>query len=59
MAKRCDELSSIRYDDGEDNKGVMKVESKKDMRLRNIASPNIADALCILTISFTLWRGGL
>jgi len=53
----CDELSSIRYDDGEDNKGVMKVESKKDMRLRNIASPNIADALCISEYFFTPMAG--
>ena len=35
----------------------MKVESKKDMRLRNVASPNIADALCISEYFFTPMAG--
>lgn len=37
-----DELSTPRKDD--DNRGKSKVESKKDLAKRNVASPNIADA---------------
>lgn len=53
----CDELSCIRYDDGEDTKGKIKVESKKAMKIRNVASPNIADALCISEYFFTPMAG--
>lgn len=40
----ANELSSPRYEF--DRNGAVKVESKKDMKKRGIASPNIADALC-------------
>lgn len=41
----ADELSSVRYDFN--SHGGIKVESKKDMKKRGVASPNIADALCL------------
>ena len=53
----CDELSSIRFDDGEDGKGIVKIESKKAMKVRNVMSPNIADALCISEFFFTPMAG--
>ncbi len=40
----CNELASVRY---EEINGVWVVESKKKMKLRGVASPNIADALCL------------
>lgn len=39
------ELASIRY--GFQSTGKIKAESKEDMKKRGIASPNIADALCL------------
>jgi hypothetical protein len=39
------ELASVRYDFNKH--GGIKVESKKEMRARGVASPNIADALCL------------
>ena len=53
----CDELSCIRFDDGEDTKGLIKVESKRAMKIRNVASPNIADALCVSEYFFTPMAG--
>lgn len=41
----ANELNSIYYDFTPT--GAIKVESKKDMKKRGIASPNIADALCL------------
>lgn len=41
----ANELSSVRY--GFNKHGGIKVESKKDMKHRGVASPNIADALCL------------
>ena len=40
-----DELSSVKY--FTDNNGAIQIESKRDMKARGVASPNIADALCI------------
>ena len=40
----CNELASVGYDFNEH--GGIKVESKKKMKARGVASPNIADALC-------------
>jgi hypothetical protein len=39
------ELASVRY--GFNAHGGIKVESKKELKARGIASPNIADALCL------------
>lgn len=39
------ELSCIKY--ATDSNGKIKVESKKDLRKRNLPSPNKADALCL------------
>ena len=39
----CNELSSVYYEYA--NSGALKIESKKQAKLRGIASPNIADAL--------------
>ena len=39
------ELASIRY--GFQSTGKIKAESKEDMKKRGLASPNIADALCL------------
>lgn len=39
------ELASVRYDFNKH--GGIKVESKKELKKRGIASPNIADALCL------------
>jgi hypothetical protein len=39
------ELSTIRYDDPDRTKGKIKIESKHNMRKRNVESPNKADAL--------------
>jgi hypothetical protein len=41
----ANELSSVRYKFNAN--GGIKVESKKDMKLRGIKSPNIADSLCL------------
>ena len=41
----CDELASVRYDTN--SQGGIKVESKREMKLRGVISPNIADALCL------------
>jgi hypothetical protein len=41
----ANELSSPYYEFNRN--GAVKVESKKEMKKRGIASPNIADALCI------------
>ncbi len=43
--KLANELSSVRYSFNKD--GGFKIESKKDMKARGVASPNIADALCL------------
>ena len=43
-AELCNELAAIRY---EIKNGVFVVESKKQMKLRGVQSPNIADALCL------------
>lgn len=40
------ELTSIKYEPN-DSKGEIKIESKKDMKRRGVASPNKADALCL------------
>lgn len=54
----CDELSSVRYEF--DANGAYKVEGKKDMKLRGVASPNIADALCLTeyfeSFAYKLWN---
>lgn len=55
----CDELSSIRFEEAETGRGVIKVESKKQMKLRGIESPNIADALCITEYFFTGYAGAV
>ena len=39
----CDELSCLTYDF--DNQGAYQLESKRQAKLRGVASPNIADAL--------------
>lgn len=53
----ANELSSPFYDF--DEKGAILVESKRDMKKRGIASPNIADALCLTeyfeSIAVNLW----
>lgn len=41
----CNELSQPRY--FYDNNGAVQIESKRDMKLRGVSSPNIADALCL------------
>jgi hypothetical protein len=41
----ANELSNVRYDFNA--RGGIKIESKKDMKARGVASPNIADALCL------------
>jgi phage terminase large subunit len=41
----CNELSCLLYD--YDNNGAYQIESKKQAKLRGVASPNIADALVI------------
>ncbi len=41
----ANELASVRY--GFNAHGGIKVESKKELKARGIASPNIADALCL------------
>jgi len=41
----CNELSSPLYDF--DSNGAVKVESKREMKVRGVMSPNIADALCL------------
>jgi hypothetical protein len=41
----ANELGSVRYDFN--SHGGIKVESKKELKARGIASPNIADALCL------------
>ena len=53
----ADELASVKYNL---DSGVIKIESKKDMKARGVASPNIADALCMSEyfskdIAFSLW----
>ncbi len=57
----ANELSAPSY--SFDNNGAIKVESKKEMRARGVASPNIADALgiseALYTASYRIWeRGG-
>jgi hypothetical protein len=58
------ELSSIRY--SFTSSGKMKAESKDEMRKRGLASPDLADALCLtmasdaataLSGAFSSWRG--
>ena len=58
------ELTSIRY--SFTSSGKMKAESKDEMRKRGLASPDLADALCLtmasdaataLSGSFSSWRG--
>lgn len=53
----ANELSSPLYDF--DEKGAIVVESKRDMKKRGIASPNIADALCLTeyfeSVAINLW----
>lgn len=53
----ANELSTPLYDF--DNNGAIIVESKRDMKKRGIASPNIADALCLTeyfeAIAIQLW----
>ena len=58
------ELTSIRY--GFTSSGKMKAESKDEMRKRGLASPDLADALCLTMASdaatalsgkFNSWRG--
>ena len=39
------ELTTIRFDNEDNTKGLTKIESKKKLRERGIASPNLADAL--------------
>jgi phage terminase large subunit len=39
----CNEIASVRYQYAPS--GALKVESKRDMKLRGVSSPNIADAL--------------
>jgi phage terminase large subunit len=41
------ELTTIRYNDPDSTKGKIKIESKKEMRLRGLHSPNKADALAL------------
>ena len=41
------ELSTIKYADTDRTKGLIKIESKFDMRKRGVASPNKADALAL------------
>jgi hypothetical protein len=41
----CNELSSLSYDF--DNNGAFVVESKRQAKMRGVASPNIADALAL------------
>ena len=41
----ANELSSVRY--SSDRNGAIQIESKREMKSRGVASPNIADALCI------------
>lgn len=55
----CDELSSVRFEESEGVRGVIKVESKKQMRFRGVASPNIADALCITEYFYSGYAGSL
>jgi phage terminase large subunit len=54
----CNELSGPLYDF--DEKGAILVESKKRMKERGIASPNIADALCLTeyfeAYAYKLWN---
>jgi hypothetical protein len=56
----ANELASPLYDFNEH--GGIKVESKKDMKKRGIASPNIADALCLTeyfhSIAHKVWNPG-
>ena len=58
------ELTSIRY--SFTSSGKMKAESKDEMRKRGLASPDLADALCLtmasdaataLSGAFTSWKG--
>ena len=56
----ANELSSVQY--SFDNNGAVQVESKKQMRMRGVASPNIADALgvseVLYSVSHQLWGAG-
>jgi hypothetical protein len=53
----CNELSQPTYDF--DNNGAYQIESKKQMKDRGLASPNIADALCLTeyfhTVAGKIW----
>ena len=60
------ELTSIRY--SFTSSGKMKAESKDEMRKRGLASPDLADALCLtmasdaataLSGTFSSWRGAI
>jgi hypothetical protein len=54
----CNELASLTYDF--DNQGAFKVESKRQAKLRGVASPNIADALALTeyfhTVAYRMWQ---
>lgn len=56
----CDELSSPRYE--YTINGGVKVEGKKEMKMRGVASPNIADALCLTeyfaAFASKVWKNG-
>jgi len=45
MEELCNELSVVRYN--YESNGKLKVEAKSEMKRRGIASPNLADALCL------------
>lgn len=53
----CDQLASVRYEF--DANGAYVVESKKDMKVRGVSSPNIADALCLTeyfeSFAYKIW----
>ena len=54
----CNELAAPRYTFN--TQGGIRVESKRDMKLRGIMSPNIADALCLTeyfaNTAFRVWK---
>jgi len=55
----CNELASPFY--SFNAHGGFKIESKRDMKLRGVQSPNIADALCLTeyfyNVASTMWPG--
>lgn len=56
----ANELASVRY--SYNINGGVKVESKKDMKKRGVASPNIADGLCLTEyfhdVAHRIWKPG-